>query len=384
MKTILFSTPLQNKKYFDNVKKLLVSKKSLHGPGDNIFKIKKGLKVQFGFNHMHLTSSCTAAMEICALTLSFKENDEVLMPSYNYNTTGSSFVRTGCKIRYCDVDKSNLMPTFSQIKTSVNKKTKAIVIVHMQGLPIDYLDTLAKFCKKKGIILIEDAAPALGSYVKNKPVGSYGDFACFSFHETKNYQSGMGGLLVVNNKKFRRKSDLVFDKGTDRTLVVSDPNYHKKYYTWVELGSCFRLPEINASYLQPQIGDIKKIIHYRSLLYKRYIRNFNEWLTDEFSICNKKIHTFKYNYHAFTIILKKKEREKFLKYLIKNKIFAFIGFMPLHKSKIGKKFVTKNNDLTNTDEIVEKIVRLPMHNRLLIKDIDIVSEKIKEYFLNSK
>ena len=83
--------------------------------------------------------------------------------------------------------------------------------------------------------MIEDAAPALGSYAKNKPVGSYGDFACFSFHETKNYQSGIGGLLVVNNKKFRRKSDLVFDKGTDRTLVISDPNYHKKYYYYIKL-----------------------------------------------------------------------------------------------------------------------------------------------------
>ena len=148
------------------------------------------------------------------------------MPSYNYNTTASSFVRTGCKIQYCDIDKKNLMPTFEQIKKYVNKNTKVIIIIHMQGLPIDYLDELQKYCKSK-IILIEDAAPALGSYVKNKPVGSYGDFATFSFHETKNYTSGLGGLLVVNNKKFKKQSDLVFDKGTDRIYVTSKPNYHK-------------------------------------------------------------------------------------------------------------------------------------------------------------
>ena len=319
-------------------------------------------------------------MEICALMLNLKKNEEVLMPSYNYNTTASSFVRTGCKVRYCDIDKKNLMPTFDQIKRNVNKMTKVIVIIHMQGLPIDYLGELAKYCKLKKIILIEDAAPALGSYVKNKPVGVYGDFSTFSFHETKNYQSGIGGLLVVNNKKFRKKSDLVFDKGTDRTLVVSDPNYHKKYYSWVDIGSCFRLPELNASFLQPQIKDINKVIKYRSFLYKRYIKNFRSWVTTEFSICNKYTHKYKYNYHAFTIILKKNEREKFLKYLKKNNIIAFISFEALHLSKVGKKLMTKNTNLKNTEEIVKKIVRLPMHNKLSIKEVDYISSKIKKYF----
>ena len=383
MKKILFSTPLQKKKYSDNVKKLLDSRQSLHGPGKNIFQIKKDLKKQFGFNHVHLTNSCTSAMEICALMVNLKKNDEVLMPSYNYNTTASSFVRTGCKVRYCDIDKKNLMPTFDQIKKNVNKKTKVIVIIHMQGLPIDYLNDLKKYCSSKKIILIEDAAPALGSYVKNKPVGTYGDLACFSFHETKNYQSGIGGLLVVNNKKFKRKSDLVFDKGTDRTYVVSNPNYHKKYYSWVDIGSCFRLPELNASYLQPQIKDINKVIKYRSYLYKRYIKNFKSWLTDEFSICNKFTHKYKYNYHAFTIILKKNEREKFLKFLKKNNIIAFISFEALHLSEMGKKLMTKKTKLKNTEEIVKKIVRLPMHNKLSIRDVDLISNKIKYYFKNN-
>ncbi len=380
MKKILFNTPLQKKEYSNNVKKLLDSRKSLHGPGQNIFKIKKELKKIFGFNHVHLTNSCTSAMEICALMVNLKKNEEVLMPSYNYNTTASSFVRTGCKVRFCDIDKKNLMPTFQQIKNNVNKNTKVIIIIHMQGLPIDYLGKLKKYCKLKKIILIEDAAPALGSYVKDKPVGSFGDFACFSFHETKNYQSGIGGLLVVNNKKFRKKSNLVFDKGTDRTLVVSDPNYHKKYYSWVDIGSCFRLPELNASFLQPQIKDINKVIKYRSYIYKRYVKNFQEWLNDEFSICNKITHKYKYNYHAFTIILKKNEREKFLKYLKKNNIIAFISFEALHLSKVGKTLINKKTNLKNTEEIIRKIVRLPMHNELKIKEVDYISGKIKKYF----
>ena len=108
MQVIKFHTPLESPKYYNNVKKLLNSKKSLHGPGENIIKIKKDLKIKFGFDHVHLTNSNTAAMEICALMLDLKKNDEVLMPSYNYNTTASSFVRTGCKIRYCDIEKHSL------------------------------------------------------------------------------------------------------------------------------------------------------------------------------------------------------------------------------------------------------------------------------------
>ena len=378
MRTILFNSPLRSRKYIKNVKKLLDSNKSLHGPGKNIFNIKKNLKSKFGFDHVHLTTSCTASMEICALILNLKKNDEVLIPSYGYNTSASSFVRTGCKIKYCDIEKTKLMPSFEQIKKKINKKTKVIVVFHMQGLAVDYLDQLQKYCKTQKIYLIEDAAQALGSYHKKKPLGSYGDFACFSFHETKNFHSGMGGLLVINNKKFKRKSDLVFDKGTDRTLVVSNPNYFKKYYSWVEIGSCFRMPELNASYLSFQINDIEKLIKYRSLLYKRYTKNFSNWLKDEFNICNNP--TYKYNYHQLTIILKKREREKFLKFLKKNKIIAFIGLEALHLSKMGKKFLPKNTKLKNTDDIIKKIVRLPIHNNLKLKEVDIICDKIKEYF----
>ena len=124
----------------------------------------------------------------------------------------------------------------------------------------------------------------------------------------------------------------------------------------------------------------REIIKYRSYLYKRYVKNFQSWLTDEFTICNKLTHKYKYNYHAFTLILKKREREKFLKYLRKNNIIAFISFEALHLSKVGKKFLNKNTKLKNTEEIVKKIVRLPMHNGLNIKDIDFISNKIKKYF----
>jgi dTDP-4-amino-4,6-dideoxygalactose transaminase len=375
MKKILFNDPIKNKKYSKNVVNFLNSNQSLHGPGKNILDIKKKIYTYFNFQHIHLTNSCTAAMEMAALMINLNNTDEVIIPSYTFVTTGSSFARTGCRIRYCDIDPKNLMPSFKNIQDKVNKKTKAIVIVHYQGFSIDYLDKLKFFCKKNKIFLIEDAAQAFGSYFKKKPLGSFGDFACFSFHQTKNIHSGIGGMLVVNNKKFRNKSNFIFDKGTDRSLVLSSK---RKYFSWVEIGSCFLLPELNASYLLPQINEYKKICRYRSILYYRYIKNFKTWLNDEFKIYNNL--NYKYNYHALVIVVKKNNRSSLLKFLIEHNIFAFIGYIPLHKSRIGKKYLDKKEILSGTEKLYKRIIRLPLHNHLSINDIDYVCKVIKKFY----
>ena len=273
MKEIKFNIPLHYPKSIKNIVNFLKTKRPLHGPNKNILLIKKNINKKLGFKNIHLTNSCTSALEICALTLNLKSTDEVIVPSFSFITTGSSFARTGCKLKYCDITRKNLMPSFDQIKKCVNKKTKAIIILHYQGYSVDYLDKLQNFCKKKKIYLIEDAAQAFGAYFKNKPLGSFGDFACFSFHETKNLHSGVGGMLVVNNKKFVKKSYFVFDKGTDRYLVQKGK---QKYYSWVTMGSSFLLSELVASYLLPQIINYKKIYKTREKLYNRYTFNFKK------------------------------------------------------------------------------------------------------------
>jgi len=375
MKEIKFNIPLHYPKSIKNIVDFLKTKKPLHGPNKNIFLIKENIKKKLGFKNIHLTNSCTSALEICALTLNLKSTDEVIVPSFSFITTGSSFARTGCKLKYCDITRKNLMPSFDQIKKCVNKKTKAIIILHYQGYSVDYLDKLQKFCKQKKIHLIEDAAQAYGSYFKNKPLGSFGDFACFSFHETKNLHSGVGGMLVVNNKKFVEKSYFVFDKGTDRHLVQRGK---QKYYSWVTMGSSFLLSELVASYLLPQIINYKNIFETRKKLYNRYAFNFKKWLGDEFTLTNN--YKYVYNFHSFVIVLKNNERESFFKYLKKFNINAVISYVPLHKSIAGKVYKKNNDNLTNTNNLEKKIIRLPLHNYLSLKDIDLVCEKIKKYF----
>ena len=151
MKKIKFNIPLITSESISNVKQFLNSRKPLHGPGKNIIRIKKKVKNLLGFNNIYLTNSCTSALEICALALSLKKDDEVLLPSFSFITTASSFVRVGCKIKYLDIEKENLMPSFNEIKKKVTSKTKVIISLHYQGYSVDYLDKLRFFCKKKDI-----------------------------------------------------------------------------------------------------------------------------------------------------------------------------------------------------------------------------------------
>ena len=356
-----------------NVKKLINKSTNLHGPGIYTQKIKNFLKKKYNFKNVFLTNSCTSALEISAIAIDFKENDEVIIPSYTFITTGGSFARTKAKIVYCDVDKENLMPSFDDIKSRITNKTKAIVIVHYQGFCVNYLLKLKIYCKKKNIFLIEDAAQAIGSKFEKKYLGSYGDLSCFSFHYTKNVHSGIGGCLVVNNKKLLKKCSFAFDKGSDRNLQLKKI---VKWYSWVSLGSAFLMSELHASYLYPQLINYKKIINKRKKIYEIYLKELN--FKNNYFYVIKNNTCKEYNYHGLVIVLKKKNYEKFLKYLKNFNINAFIGYIPLHVSTYGKKFLHKK--LKNLDKIYDKIVRLPIHTDLSISDVRFVSKKIKLFY----
>ena len=375
MNEIKFNIPLQIRESTLNVKNFLNSKLPPHGPGKNILSIQRKVNKKFNFKDVFLTNSCTSALEICALVIDLKSDDEVIVPSFAFMTTASSFARTGCKLKFCDIQKNNLMPSLKDIKKCISKKTKALVLVHYQGYSVNFLQELKIFCKKKKIYLIEDAAQAFGSYLGKKPLGSIGDFACFSFHETKNIHSGSGGMLVVNNKKLLKKVRFIFDKGTNRFLMNSNKI---RYYSWVTVGSAFLMTELTASYLKPQIDKINAIIKKRSKLYNRYLVQLDKISKSNFYIPNNL--NSKYNFHSFVLILEKDVREQFLKFLKKFKINAVISYTPLHKSYAGKKFFEKKRKLNNTDIYVKRVVRLPLHNYLTYNQVDYICKKIKVFF----
>ena len=376
--TILFNSPLKlNNQCKNNLNKVYYNN-DFHGPGQNYIKIQKLLKKKYNFSDTFLTNSCTSALEISALCIGLSSKDEVILPSYSFITTGSSFARTGAKLVYCDINLKNLMPSFSDITKKVTSNTKAIVILHYQGFGVDYLLELKKYCKKKKIFLIEDAAQALGTKCNNRFLGKFGDLSCFSFHKTKNIHTGSGGLLVVNNKKLLKKIKYIYDKGTNRIDQIKG---NIKYYSWVEIGSNFMMTELHASLLLDQIKNYNKYIKFRKGLYETYIKNLQKHKNFELITSKHK----NYNYHALVLLCRYKISEKLIRYLKKYKIQGFVGYYPLHLSKFGKKYyLNTKNSLRNTDNIFKRVVRLPLHNSLKFKEIEYITKVINLFFLEKK
>jgi len=374
---IYFNQPLINKNFLKDVNKVLKINKSLNY---NFFQktLKSIVKEKFNFKNVLFTNSCTSGLEITALLLKhIKQRGNIVMPSYNYPTTASSFIRAGFDIKFIDIEGNNLMPSFDQYKRAINKNTVALLVTHYAGLSVEYLDKIKSFCKRKNFFLIEDSAQGLDSYHNGRPLGSFGDFSSFSFHETKNIHSVTGGMLIIKNKKNYKFAKLILDRGTDRSKVISG---RKNKYEWVTIGSAFNMTEIQAAMLYNQIKNLKKIKLKRKKIYNYYIKNFKKYdLLNKFYFNN--INNDK-NYHCLYIIFKKNIRNLAINFLKKKKIETYVGYSPLHNSFFYKKI--KNINLIKTEVISNRVLRLPMHYYLKQKDIETICKNLKFFFQKLK
>ena len=368
MKKISFNIPykLKNLKKFDNFK-------TYAGNGIWTKKIQNRLSKKYSFKKVLLTDSCTSALEIAALSLKLKSNDEVIIPSYAYPTTASSFLRCGYKIKFVDCNENDPKINKQHFIRQLNKKTKAVVIVHHAGQPED-LDFFLSLKKKYRFKLIEDAAQCIDLRIGKKYLGSFGDFGCISFHESKNIHCGLGGALIINNKKFNNLSHYIWERGTNRKDF--DKNTVKKY-TWTEIGSNFYPTEFQANYLYNQLANISFVQKKRKKIFQLYVDNLKSLIE------NKKVVgmnlNLKTNYHMYYILLQDfQEREKLKNYLEKKNIHTVSHYEPLHLSKIGKKF-TKSK-FKNTKNFSERILRLPIHTELSKKQILFICQSIKSFF----
>lgn len=372
---IFFNKPYINTNFLSDLKKILKLNKSLNY---NFLqkKLKKIIKKKFLFKNILFTNSCTSALEITALIIkNIKKKGNIVMPSYNYPTTASAFLRAGLDIKFIDIEGNSLMPDYNAYQNVIDKNTVAVLVTHYAGLNVEYIDQLKKLCQKKKIFLVEDAAQALNSYHNKKALGSFGDFSSFSFHETKNVHSVTGGMLIVKEKKYHKIGKFILDRGTDRSKVI---NGRKNKYEWVTLGSAFNMTEIQAAMLFDQIKNIQKITLQRKKIYDYYVKYFDEYgLNDK--IYFNTINDDK-NYHCLYIIFKKNIREKAIKYFKDKNIETYVGYSPLHSSIFFKKI--KIITLKKTESLSKKVLRLPLHNYLKEKQIKYICKNLK-IFLNS-
>ena len=366
---IKFNIPYQSKNQTESFNELLNNAKLAHG-GTYNSQIKAFFKKQYNFNNVYLTTSCTSAIQLCAMSINFKEDDEVIIPSYTFPSTPTPFLMQGCKIVFADSNPSYPNIGLDEIKKRTTNKTKAVMVVHYGGYHNE-IEDIAKHCKEHNIILIEDAAQAINSYYNNKPLGSFGDFSVFSFHETKNINCGEGGMLVVNNNSYLSKIETIYQYGTNRSDFL---NGKVTSYEWVSLGLSFGLSEINCAFLYPQLLEVEAITQHRKLLWNQYYTSLKNIVTLPPKEANNG------NAHTFCIYLdNEKIKTNLQDYLSTNHIQTVSHYYPLHLSKFGTT-IPKNNDLPNSKKFGNCLLRLPLHNSLKTDDVKHICKTIQSFF----
>jgi len=367
-KKIIFNKPFINNDAKKNI--LDVLKKRNFTDGLYQKKCENFIKKKINSQSVHLTHSCSSALEIATRLIDLKKDDEVIIPSYTFTSTANCVIMSGAKPVFVDVKSNDLNIDPKEIEKKINKKTKAIIIVHYAGVACDMSEIL-RIKKKYNLFIIEDAAHAFMGKYKNSYLGTIGDFGAFSFHETKNLIAGQGGALLINDKKFVKNAKLILDKGTDRSII----NNKKKYYSWKSVGSEYRAPELTSALLFSQLNNSKTTQKKRKNIWDYYYEKLNALQTNLFYTLNKDTIYKESAYHVFPIIFQnKKFKNLFIKYMKTKNVECFFHYYPLHLSSYGKKI--SKYKLKNTEKIYNGLVRLPLYPGLKKEELIYIIKQI--------
>lgn len=358
-----------------------IQNKKLCGDGEFTKKCNALLKSIHLDHDVLLTTSCTSALEMAALLCDIKSGDEVIMPSYTFCSTADAFVQRGAKIVFVDIRSDTMNIDETKIESAITSKTKVIVPVHYAGVPCE-MDTIMSIAKKHNLKVVEDAAQAIFSKYKDKPLGTIGDFGCLSFHETKNLSMGEGGALIINDHNNFEKAEIIREKGTNRNKFLRG---EIDKYTWVNYGSSYLPSELNAAYLYGQLKDYEIIQNNRMNIWNRYYNELKETIEnngDKMPFVPKDcIH----NAHIFYFKTKNlEERTKLIDFLKQNEIKATFHYIPLHSSPAGNMFGIFNGKDEYTTSESEKLIRLPLYYNLSEDDQTKVINCIKEFYKSQR
>lgn len=327
-----------------------------------------------------LTTSCTHALEMAAILCNIEPGDEVIAPSYTFVSTVNAFVLRGATIVFVDIRPDTMNINEELIEDAITEKTKAILPVHYAGVGCE-MDKIMNIAKKYNLYVIEDAAQGVMATYKGRVLGTIGDFGCYSFHETKNYSMGEGGALIIQNRQFIERSEIIREKGTDRSKFFRG---QVDKYSWVDMGSSYLPSELNAAYLFAQLEEAEIINNDRIKSWNLYYEKLKE-------LENKGViklpfipNECKHNAHMFYIKVKNlDERGKLIKFLKENGVQAVFHYIPLHSSKAGREYGRFNGkDIFTTSES-EKLLRLPLYYGIKEEEIKYVCDKIKTFYVNS-
>jgi dTDP-4-amino-4,6-dideoxygalactose transaminase len=370
---IPFNRPYATGREFEYMQEA-VAQAHLAGGGVFSRRCEAWLERQIGLGKALLTHSCTAALEMAALLADIRPGDEVVMPSYTFVSTANAFVLRGGVPVFVDIRPDTLNLDERAIEPAITPRTRAIVPVHYAGVACE-MDQILSVAQRHELLVIEDAAQALGSTYRRRPLGAFGDLAVTSFHETKNLISGEGGALLVNDGNLVARAEIVREKGTDRSRFFRG---EIDKYTWVDLGSSYVPSELTAAFLWAQMEAAEAIGTRRLEIWHWYNEAFADLERREIIRRPTVLAHCQHNAHMFYVLVSDVAvRTRLLTALNAEGINAVFHYVPLHSSIAGRKFGRSHGSMRNTESISERLVRLPLWIGMEQADVDRVVSSVE-------
>lgn len=350
-----------------------------HTAGDGMFtkKCHTLMEEKFSALKVLLTHSCTAALEMAALLSNVGPGDEVILPSYTFVSTANAFYLRGAKLTFVDIMPDTLNIDVSKIERALTSQTRVIAPVHYAGIACE-MDEIMEIANSKGIIVVEDAAQGVNAKYKGKYLGCIGHIGAYSFHETKNFISGEGGAIVLNDDRFIERAEIIREKGTNRNKFFRG---EVDKYTWVDVGSSYLPSDILAAFLYAQLENMESINHQRREIYDRYTKGLMPLANDGRIRVPYIPKNCESNYHLFYIILEdEKTRNALMNYLRSKNILSVFHYIPLHLSPVGISMGYEVGDLPVTESFSGRLLRLPFYYNLAQDDQEQIVDCIYAFF----
>lgn len=347
------------------------------GDGPYTKKCQAWLEETFGANKALLTTSGTSALEMAAMLCDLEPGDEVILPSFTFSSTATAFLMMGARLVFVDIlpDTKNIDP--KAVEQAITDKTRVIVPVHYAGVACD-MDEIMDIARRHNLLVVEDAAQGVMSSYKGRPLGTLGDFGCYSFHETKNYSMGEGGAVLVNNPAYADRADIIREKGTNRSNFLRG---QVDKYTWVDKGSSYLPSDMNAAYLWAQLQAADDIYDDRMATWDAYNEAFAPLQERGFVELPVVPEDRVQNAHMYYLLLPTLEdRTNFIGYLKEHGVQACFHYVPLHSAPAGQRFGEFRGEDKWTTQVSDRLVRLPLYYGLEAKDRERVIEVVNAYF----
>jgi dTDP-4-amino-4,6-dideoxygalactose transaminase len=377
---IPFNVPAVSGRELEYIKEVL-ARRSLSGDGPFTKRCQDWLQERLGSIAALLTNSCTAALEMAAILSELEPGDEMIMPSFTFVSTANAVVLRRAVPVFVDIRPDTLNLDERLIEAAITPRTKAICVVHYAGVCAE-MAVIGDIAKRHGLIVIEDAAQAALSTYRGRPAGTLGDLACFSFHETKNFTTGEGGALIINNPRFAERAYIIWEKGTNRRAFKLG---RVDKYTWVDCGSSFLPSEFTSAILLAQLEHADHFTDRRRAVWERYQEGFAALeaagLAQRPIVPGHCVH----NGHLYFLLLKDQDtRDRLIRKLDGDGISAVFHYVPLHSATAGRLYARAHGDLAVTDRTSAGLVRLPLHAEMELSDADRVIERVSTHLATKR